>query len=105
MLKLEKGKISILFPFSLFLILTSLSLPSSSSSISCTIQNCILGGNTIIGNNCNMNECYSGKSVKVNDGSRLKSEVLTTHNDNSNEDNSHNDDAADFEEKDDENNT
>jgi ADP-glucose pyrophosphorylase len=37
----------------------------------------VLGEGTVIGNNCNLNECYTGKGVRVSDGSKLKSETLS----------------------------
>ena len=37
----------------------------------------MLDEGTIIGNNCNLNECSSGKGVRVGDNSKLKSEILS----------------------------
>jgi len=42
----------------------------------CTIQNSIICSNAIIENNCNLNECQVGAGVRVNTGSKIKSDSI-----------------------------
>jgi ADP-glucose pyrophosphorylase len=43
---------------------------------SCIIQNSILCKDVVIENNCNLKDCVVGAKVRVNQGSKLKSEAM-----------------------------
>jgi ADP-glucose pyrophosphorylase len=50
----------------------------AATSISCTVQNCVVSDRVKIGNNCNLNECNIGTAYEIPAGTKIKNEAFST---------------------------